>query len=161
MLILDEPTDGLDPNQKHEVRTLINALAPRKAIIISTHLLEEVDAVCTRAIIIAAGRILADGTPAELEARSRHHNAVRLALARRRASTRPTALMRLPGVAAVEEVEDDEGRGADDLPARTAAPSSPRSPISCAPRGWPVTALRVERGRLDDVFRAITTGQAA
>ena len=80
MLILDEPTDGLDPNQKHEVRTLINALAPDKAIIISTHLLEEVEAVCTRAIIIAHGRILADGTPGELAARSRHHNAVRLSL---------------------------------------------------------------------------------
>ena len=83
VLILDEPTDGLDPNQKHEVRTLINALAPRKAIIISTHLLEEVDAVCTRAIIIADGPHPGRRHAGELEARSRHHNAVRLALARR------------------------------------------------------------------------------
>jgi len=68
VLVLDEPTDGLDPNQKHEVRTLIAQMAPRKAIIISTHILEEVDAVCTRAIIIANGRVVADNTPAELSA---------------------------------------------------------------------------------------------
>jgi ABC-2 type transport system ATP-binding protein len=67
VLVLDEPTDGLDPNQKHEVRGLIERMAPDKAIVISTHILEEVDAVCSRAIIIAAGRIVADGTPAELE----------------------------------------------------------------------------------------------
>ncbi|MBI4006393.1 MAG: ABC transporter ATP-binding protein [Gammaproteobacteria bacterium] len=70
VLIMDEPTDGLDPNQKHEVRTLIKEMAPAKATIISTHILEEVDAVCTRAIIIASGQILFDGTPAELQAKS-------------------------------------------------------------------------------------------
>jgi ABC-2 type transport system ATP-binding protein len=71
VLILDEPTDGLDPNQKHEVRALIRAMAPHKAIVISTHILEEVGAVCTRAIIIARGRILADATPAALVADGR------------------------------------------------------------------------------------------
>jgi ABC-2 type transport system ATP-binding protein len=69
VLVLDEPTDGLDPNQKHEVRLLIAQMAPEKAIVISTHILEEVDAVCSRAIIIAAGRVVADATPAELQAR--------------------------------------------------------------------------------------------
>ena len=68
VLVLDEPTDGLDPNQKHEVRKLIRRMAPEKAIVISTHILEEVDAVCTRAIIIARGKVLADATPKELEA---------------------------------------------------------------------------------------------
>jgi ABC-2 type transport system ATP-binding protein len=68
VLVLDEPTDGLDPNQKHEVRTLIARMAPQKAIVISTHILEEVDAVCTRAIVIAVGRVLADATPAALAA---------------------------------------------------------------------------------------------
>jgi ABC-2 type transport system ATP-binding protein len=67
VLVLDEPTDGLDPNQKHEVRGLIRQMAPEKAIVISTHILEEVDAVCSRAIVIADGQIVADGTPAELE----------------------------------------------------------------------------------------------
>jgi gliding motility-associated transport system ATP-binding protein len=69
-LILDEPTDGLDPNQKHEVRKLIKEMAQDKAIIISTHILEEVDAVCSRAIIIASGELLFDGTPTELIAKS-------------------------------------------------------------------------------------------
>ncbi|MDX1378590.1 MAG: ABC transporter ATP-binding protein [Anaerolineales bacterium] len=71
VLVLDEPTDGLDPNQKFEVRNLIRAMSEQKAIVLSTHILEEVDAVCTRAIIIAAGRVVADGTPAELTARSK------------------------------------------------------------------------------------------
>ena len=70
ILILDEPTDGLDPNQKHEVRNLIKKMAKEKAIIISTHILEEVDAVCSRAIIISSGKLLFDGTPGELIAKS-------------------------------------------------------------------------------------------
>ncbi|MGB1799323.1 MAG: ABC transporter ATP-binding protein [Gammaproteobacteria bacterium] len=70
ILILDEPTDGLDPNQKHEVRNLIKEMAQDKAIIISTHILEEVDAVCSRAIIIATGNLLFDGTPKELISKS-------------------------------------------------------------------------------------------
>src|SRR5947207_6318763 len=81
VLILDEPTDGLDPNQKYEMRGIIRDLSPHKAIVISTHLLEEVEAVCNRAIIIAGGRVLVDGTPADLAARSRYHNAVRLDIA--------------------------------------------------------------------------------
>jgi ABC-2 type transport system ATP-binding protein len=154
VLILDEPTDGLDPNQKHEVRRLIRVLAPEKAIVISTHILEEVDAVCTRAIVIAAGRVLADGSPGALEARSRHHNAVRLALAQDGIDA-ASALRRLPGVVAVEPVEDDEGS------ALMVFPRDGRSIITeitdlVRTAGWPVAALRVERGRLDDVFRAIT-----
>jgi ABC-2 type transport system ATP-binding protein len=154
VLVLDEPTDGLDPNQKHQVRRLIRALAPEKAIVISTHILEEVDAVCTRAIIIAAGRVLADGSPGALEARSRHHNAVRLALAQDGIDA-ATALLRLPGVAAVEPVEDAEGS------ALMVFPRAGRSIITevtdlVRAAGWSVAALRVERGRLDDVFRAIT-----
>ena len=66
VLILDEPTDGLDPNQKHEVRQLLKAISKDKAIVVSTHILEEVEAVCTRAVIIAHGRIEADATPREL-----------------------------------------------------------------------------------------------
>jgi gliding motility-associated transport system ATP-binding protein len=69
VLVLDEPTDGLDPNQKHEVRGLIERMAPEKAIVISTHILEEVEAVCSRAIVIAGGRIVANATPAELRRR--------------------------------------------------------------------------------------------
>ncbi|WP_306580946.1 ABC transporter ATP-binding protein, partial [Dokdonella sp.] len=100
VLILDEPTDGLDPNQKQEVRSLINSMARDKTIIISTHLLEEVHAVCTRAIIIAAGRILADATPAELEARSRYHQAVSLTAANLEEAK--AALARVGDIASIE-----------------------------------------------------------
>ncbi|HEY5211115.1 MAG TPA: ATP-binding cassette domain-containing protein [Stellaceae bacterium] len=154
VLILDEPTDGLDPNQKHEVRNLIAALAPDKAIIISTHILEEVDAVCSRAIVIASGRVLIDDTPGRFAARSRLHNSVRLMLADPAIDAR-TALLRLPGVAAVESIEDDEGK------ALLIVPQEGRSIIAevtdlMRTAGWPVAALRVERGKLDDVFRDIT-----
>src|SRR5438046_10626315 len=109
VLILDEPTDGLDPNQKYEMRRIITAMRPAKAIIISTHLLEEVEAVCSRAIIIAHGRILADGTPAELAARSRYHNAVRLDLASGDAAAIAADLQRLSGVAGVEAAAEGGG----------------------------------------------------
>ena len=74
VLIMDEPTDGLDPNQKHEVRELIREMARDKAIVISTHILEEVDAVCSRAIVIASGQLLFDGTPAELRTQAGTNN---------------------------------------------------------------------------------------
>ena len=106
VLILDEPTDGLDPNQKHEVRSLISEMAADKIIIISTHILEEVHAVCDRAIIIAHGRILADETPAGLEARSPRHNAVTLRLGDTEAAEAGSALESLPGVVSVETHAD-------------------------------------------------------
>src|SRR6185437_14380078 len=102
-------TDGLDPNQKYEMRKVIAAMRAEKAIIISTHLLEEVEAVCSRAIIIAHGRILADGTPAALAERSRRHNAVRFAIAGGAGPAVRAELAALPEVAAVEPVSDAEG----------------------------------------------------
>jgi ABC-2 type transport system ATP-binding protein len=155
VLILDEPTDGLDPNQKYEMRKIITAMRPEKAIIISTHLLEEVEAVCSRAIIIAHGRILADGPPAELAERSRHHNAVRLAVAAADPRVRAD-LMRLPGVAAVEPVRDGEGEALMIFAEPGRAVVTHVTDLARA-HGWEVTGLRVERGRLDDVFREITT----
>jgi len=153
ILILDEPTDGLDPNQKHEVRRLISTM-PEKAIVISTHILEEVDAVCTRAIVIAGGRVLADSTPGVLAARSRHHNAVRLELAVN-GHDPVAALLRLPGVEAVEPIEDIDGSALMIFPREGQSIIAEVTDLIRTAR-WPVTALRVERGRLDDVFRAIT-----
>jgi ABC-2 type transport system ATP-binding protein len=155
VLILDEPTDGLDPNQKYEMRKIIDEMRPNKAIVISTHLLEEVEAVCSRAIIIAHGRILADATPAELARRSRRHNAVRLAATGAAEAQQRAELLRLPGVAAVETPRDGEGllifpRDGQDIVADVAD-------LGRAHR-WQVTLLRVEQGRLDEVFREITTG---
>ena len=129
---------------------------PEKAIIISTHLLEEVEAVGSRAIIIAHGRILADGTPAQLAERSRHHNAVRLGVP---AGTQPQVraeLARLPGVATVETVSDSEGDALMIFPGGGRPIVANIADLARA-HGWEVTGLRVERGRLDDVFREITT----
>lgn len=158
VLILDEPTDGLDPNQKHEVRKLIAALAPEKAIVVSTHILEEVEAVCTRALIIARGRILADGKPAELQARSRFHNAVRLSLPRAQEAAAIEALRHLP-VAGIETVEDGEGRALLLLPQGGEPILTAVADIARSHR-FDIYGLRVERGRLDDVFRAITAPAA-
>ena len=164
VLIMDEPTDGLDPNQKHEVRTLIQAMAPDKAIVISTHLLEEVEAVCSRAIIIAHGRIVADGTPAALAARDPWHNAVSLTLA---GNPTPDTVAQLrariaqiQGVLMVEElVEEGQLR----LLARIVTGANALAEIgSCArDQKWPVAEIRVEHGRLDKVFRDITMAQPA
>jgi ABC-2 type transport system ATP-binding protein len=158
VVILDEPTDGLDPNQKYEMRKIITAMRPQKAIIISTHLLEEVEAVCSRAMIIAHGRVLADGTPAELAERSRHHNAVRVAVAGGADPNIRAELAGLPGVAAVEVVADTEGEGLIIFP-RAGRPVVAEIADLARDRGWAITSLRVERGRLDDVFREITTTQ--
>jgi ABC-2 type transport system ATP-binding protein len=160
VLVLDEPTDGLDPNQKYEMRGIIRRLSPGKAIIISTHLLEEVEAVCSRAIIIAHGRILADGTPDELAARSRWHNAVRLDLASGEAAVIAAGLQKLPGVAAVE-VASDSGHTTLWVLAQDGQPISDAVVRLARAQGWPVTGLYVERGRLDDVFRTITAPDAS
>jgi len=156
VLVLDEPTDGLDPNQKHEMRTLIRTMAPKKAIVISTHILEEVDAVCTRAIIIARGRIVADGTPEALEARSRRHNGVVIAASvDARARLKPL-LASLTGVASVM----DEGDTLFVQPLdRQAIFDEVRALIR--QRGIDVRDVRPEHGHLEDVFRAVTVGGAA
>jgi ABC-2 type transport system ATP-binding protein len=154
VLILDEPTDGLDPNQKHEVRTLINDMARDKIIVISTHLLEEVDAVCTRAIIIARGRIVADDTPAGLAARSRYHNAVSMRLAEpRQLETARAAVAALAAVAGVEVSERDARLTA--LP-KAGATLLPALSELAASRGLKLKELHLESGRLDEVFRTIT-----
>jgi ABC-2 type transport system ATP-binding protein len=153
VLILDEPTDGLDPNQKQEVRSLINSMARDKTIIISTHMLEEVHAVCDRAIIIAAGRILADATPAELEARSRYHQAVSLTAAN--LADAKEALSKVADIAAIE-VDPQDNR-------ITAFPKPGRSIFvavgdALKARNVVVRELALEPGRLDEVFRTITQG---
>ncbi len=161
ILILDEPTDGLDPNQKHEVRTLIGRMSREKAIIISTHILEEVDAVCTRAIVISEGRVVADGTPEDLRKRSRYHGALRLGL--KTDSPRESVEESLRGLEGVESVEmlDVPGDG-NSLLRLVVYPRKGRT-ISQAVvsllvgRNWHVEEIAEESGQLDDVFRNITT----
>lgn len=153
VLILDEPTDGLDPNQKHQVRQLIQGLARDKIVIISTHILEEVTALCTRAVIIAQGRLLADGTPLELESRSRYHQAVTLVADE---TLDQAALAALPGVAGVEENAREHSLS---VLAQPGAVIFPQVNALIAERGWKVRELNVERGRLDEVFRTLTRGE--
>jgi ABC-2 type transport system ATP-binding protein len=157
VLILDEPTDGLDPNQKHEVRRLINELSMDKLVIVSTHILEEVHEVCTRAIIIADGRIVADDTPTALESRSRYHNAVSLRF--EKAEHLAAAGRDIAALPEVTQVESDErelrltaipARGKNVLPEISAL---------IANRGWSVPELHLESGRLDEVFRSLTQPQ--
>jgi ABC-2 type transport system ATP-binding protein len=149
ILILDEPTDGLDPNQKREVRRLIRDMAKDKIIIISTHILEEVEALCNRVMIIANGKLLADDSPQNLIARSRYHNAVTLVV--EEAEKVASALSILPQVAKAELKEGEltlfptEKEGLFEVV--TAAISKNQ---------WQVSALRLEAGRLDEVFYSIT-----
>jgi ABC-2 type transport system ATP-binding protein len=157
VLILDEPTDGLDPNQKHEVRKLINEMAKDKVIVISTHLLEEVEVVCSRAIIIARGKIVADGAPADLEARSTYHNAVTIRLP---AENGARCKSELEGVAGVSHV--DQAPATDGLASLTAFPKDGQIILDSVnsqlrSSGIGVEEIRTERGRLDEVFRRITT----
>lgn len=156
VLILDEPTDGLDPNQKHEVRALIKEMAREKAIILSTHILEEVQAVCTRAMIIAKGKVITDGTPAELEAKSRYHNAVVLRFRGPLPEGVPDILHNVSGVKAIEELLD--GEAVNGYCVVSEGGQSILSEISeCAKnQHWDVAEVSVDRGQLDDVFRSLT-----
>lgn len=156
VLILDEPTDGLDPNQKHHVRQLIRNLARDRIVIISTHILEEVTAVCTRAIIIAAGRIVADGTPKELEARSRYNGAVSIQLTQDFDIV--GALESVNEVVAVEE-SDEERRRYTIIPA---AGKQIFSKMLDKAQGeqWPVAEFHLVEGLLEDYFRSVTQDAA-
>ncbi|HMB61114.1 MAG TPA: ABC transporter ATP-binding protein [Xanthomonadales bacterium] len=153
ILILDEPTDGLDPNQKHEVRTLIQQMSSDKIIVISTHILEEVEAVCNRVMIIASGKLLADDTPAGLIARSRYHDAVTMVVDD--AEKVASVLSELPQVARAELNEGEltvfpAGKGLFEAVSST-----------IAEQDWRVHQLRLEAGRFDEVFREITQGARA
>jgi ABC-2 type transport system ATP-binding protein len=150
VLVMDEPTDGLDPNQKHEVRNLIRELGRSKAIVFSTHILEEVDAACTRAIIIDRGRIVANGTPEELRAMSELAGAVTLAA--------PGAEeAKLGALAPAGRVERLNGMLRVYPRDKSAAAELARAVVELASReGWKVEQLRTEEGQLDEVFRRIT-----
>ncbi|HEY2124507.1 MAG TPA: ATP-binding cassette domain-containing protein [Chthoniobacterales bacterium] len=157
VLILDEPTDGLDPNQKHEVRTLIRKMGQTKAIIFSTHILEEVDAACSRAIIIDRGQIVANGTPEELRQRSEHAGAVTVRLLDGNSAVVAQKLNALPNVARCVVLEETpltlraylHKKGERGDLARAIGEAGVRE-------RWQIEELHTEEGRLDEVFRHIT-----
>ena len=157
ILVLDEPTDGLDPNQKHEVRGLIKRMGEHKAIVFSTHILEEVEETCTRVIIIDRGKLVASGTPQELKARSEFAGVVRFAT---RSASAATLGEKLAPLVARTEVLSDKGgavvmrafpreRGGNGAFVGSIAELARRE-------SWQFDEIHVEEGRLDEVFRAIT-----
>ena len=158
VLILDEPTDGLDPNQKHEVRGLLNDLAGDKAIVISTHILEEIEALCTRAIVISRGRLVADEAPEALLARSAYNNAVRVRIGAEQmadtVSVLSSAKLRFIDKSAlngranlVVQFEDGDERDLEAVVTNALADGNLGG-----------AEIQRERGRLDDVFRNLTAG---
>ncbi len=149
ILLLDEPTEGLDPNQKQVVRDMIKAMAAERVVMLSTHVLEEVEAICTRAIIISGGKVVADDSPASLKTRSDQYNAVTLTAEGRDIAK---ALEKLPNIGNIQTLEDGK------------IVAFPKGGKSIAPdileaarsNHWKVSDIKVNEGRLDDVFRQIT-----
>ncbi len=158
ILILDEPTDGLDPNQKHQVREMIKGLSKEKIVIISTHILEEVTAVCNRVMVLAAGRIVSDSTPADLLAKSSFRDAISLSFQGEQIPNEAVTLLgELNGVKNVMVTADSlvifPSPGQVNLLADIYE--------SARAHGWQLSSIHVEKGRLDDVFRSLTEGVAA
>jgi len=160
VLIMDEPTDGLDPNQKHQVRRLIADMAADKAIIVSTHILEEVEAVCSRAVIINRGRIVADGTAEDLMRRLPYHNTIAMHVPAGRAEAVAQALSEFAAIAKVETVGTANGRVRLRASPHAGAPIPSELASLIRARLIEAEEVHVERGNLDEVFRQITTSDA-
>jgi len=156
VLILDEPTDGLDPNQKHDMRELIRLIAARKAIVISTHILEEVEAVCTRAIIIAKGRMLADATPAELLAQGANAFAITIVTVDPQRAIEIISTQ--PGISKVYVAERVDGVTRLLVHAPQSRPTVAELAGVLGRSDIAVSEMFVKHASLDDVFRQITNG---
>jgi ABC-2 type transport system ATP-binding protein len=164
VLILDEPTDGLDPNQKHEVRALIKRMGENKAIIFSTHILEEVEAACSRAIIIDRGKIVANGTPAELKRRSEQAGSVTVRILGVPAAAVKDKLAQLPRAKRAAIVKEESAaawmRVYPQLNCKDGELAGSIAEMSMK-EGWRIEELHTEEGRLDEVFRSITLPDTA
>lgn len=156
ILIMDEPTDGLDPNQKHQVRSLIHEMAEKKAIIISTHILEEVEAVCSRAVIIAHGRILADGTPEDLLARSPDYNSVVLTIDATKEDAVRKGLESLNTIKSIKQTKGQDGAVCLRIRPKKSALIATDISDMLRKKKIPVREMFMDRGTLDEVFRKIT-----
>ncbi len=160
VLILDEPTDGLDPNQKHEVRNLIKRMGERKAIIISTHILEEVDAVCSRVIIINNGRLVANGNPAELKAQSKLAGSVVVTIHGVAYNDAARRLEQCDGAKSVQNIAEENGACKVRVYPESSSVANglaERVHAAASESNWIISELHREDGRLDEVFRTITT----
>ena len=157
VLILDEPTDGLDPNQKFEIRSLIRRMGERKAIVFSTHILEEVEAVCSRAIIIDRGQVVASGTPEQLKRKSETYGTVLLTIKGAPAAQVSSKLGNTPQVRKIVVLKEEPG----EILVRIYPKTENRNgdfmrEVMTAAQGWVVEEVRTDEGRLDEVFRSIT-----
>jgi ABC-2 type transport system ATP-binding protein len=162
VLILDEPTDGLDPNQKYEMRSLISAIAPEKAIVISTHILEEVEAVCSRAVIIADGKVVADAKPHDLVEKATRPSAIRITVASTEADDAVARITPVTGGGTVEVIERFNGstRLLVDIGSAGDASETTRFASAVRETGLVVEEVSRHRPRLEDVFREITSGRS-
>lgn len=162
VLILDEPTDGLDPNQKHEIRGLIKRMGESKAIIFSTHILEEVEAACSRAIIIDRGNIVANGTPQDLKNMSENGGCVVLAVRGGNKGVIMDTLSKIPQARKVLIAKEHNGHVWARVYPNVRGPNGELArAVLAAARGWDVEELHTEEGRLDEVFRSITLSETA
>jgi ABC-2 type transport system ATP-binding protein len=159
ILILDEPTDGLDPNQKHEIRALIKEMAADKAILISTHILEEVESVCTKAIIISNGGVIFSGSPLELSSKSRYHNAITLVVSNKDVEKTTKILKELEEIMAIEHIAEAELTRVTLIPYSSEVEISSLVKARMADYECEILQLYIEQGRLDEVFRSLTNQQ--
>ncbi|HIE11019.1 MAG TPA: ATP-binding cassette domain-containing protein [Kiritimatiellae bacterium] len=155
VLLLDEPTEGLDPNQKQVVRDMIRRMGQQKIILLSTHILEEVEAVCSRAIIISRGRIVADSTPDELRRRSIAYNAATVKLGIPAAQAE-AELRQLPALAEFRILDRDHGTCTVYLRPGDGRPLAPEIHALACEKKWPLMDVHTDPGDLSEVFRRIT-----
>ena len=160
VLLLDEPTDGLDPNQKHEVRKLINQLKQDRTILVSTHILEEVEAICSRAIIISEGKIVGDGTPKDLLSRSIYHNAINLKISAQSNQDVQQILLGIPSVDKVEIHGSNRQTLGFVILAKQGKPILEEVKERLDQNNVKIAEIHVEKGRLDEVFRQMTAMEA-
>ena len=156
VLLLDEPTEGLDPNQKKVVRDMICDMAKDKIIMLSTHVLEEVEAICSRVIIISNGQVVADSTPADLKKQSDTYNNLTLELLAPLDKAK-TAFEKIPDVESVETIDTSDKKQTLYLRSKGKQPLAVTVLEAAAQNKWMITDMQTDHGRLDDVFRHITT----
>ena len=161
VLLLDEPTDGLDPNQKYEVRKLISQLKEDRTILVSTHILEEVEAICTRAIILSEGKIVGDGTPEELLSKSVYHNAINLKISVKPNQNVQQILLGIPSVERVEIQSSNYQTLSFVVLAKQGQPILEEVKERLDQQNVKIVEMYVEKGRLDEVFRQMTIVEAA
>ncbi|MEC8261305.1 MAG: ABC transporter ATP-binding protein, partial [SAR324 cluster bacterium] len=160
VLLLDEPTDGLDPNQKYEVRKLISQLKEDRTILVSTHILEEVEAICTRAIILSEGKIVGDGTPEELLSKSVYHNAINLKIRVKPNQNVQQILLGIPSVERVEIQSSNHQTLSFVILAKQGKPILEEVKERLDQQNVKILEMYVEKGRLDEVFRQMTMVEA-